>query len=315
MSAKNFFLPQLGRFDSPENHFLRRELEVARQKAFEFEFPELSGRRLLPIDSDVHNGAATVSFATLETVGRAKVGNDYDSEAPRADVKISDESQRVIGLRSSYGYSLQDVRNAQLAGRPLSALKAQAAREVIEVELNELMLLGSTVEGLAGLLNLSGGNTYSVPIGVGGVSTWFDGAGKTPTEVYKDMLAMVKTTTQATNRVERPDTLLLPDSCYDHAAETNMGSGTDLTVLEYFKRNVKGVSVEQVTEAETAGAGSVRRMMSYNKKNTRLQGIIPQAFETFPPERRGMQTVVECHARWGGIENYRPKAVCYGDDI
>ena len=310
-----YFIDQLGRVDSAENVFLRKELEAVREKAFDYEFPELSGRRLLPIDHSVGNGAATVSFATYESAGRARVGSDYTTEAPRVDLKISEQSQRVVGILDSYGYSIQDIRTALEAGRPLSALKARVAKEVIETELNKLMLLGSTAEGLAGLLNLSGGLTYSVPNGVGGVSTWFDGAGKTPAEIYKDMTAMIKTVTQFSNKVERPDTLLLPDSCFDHVSETNMGTGSDLTILEYFRRNMKNVDVESVTEAETAGAASVRRMMSYSKKNTKLQGIIPQEFETFKPQEIGLQTVVNCHARWGGIENYRPKAVCYGDDI
>lgn len=299
--------------DASENAFLRRELEHVRAETYEIDYPDNEGRLLVPIDHSVPTGAEIVTFNTLQGVGQSRVGGGYSNEAPRVDVKISDESQRIIPIVASYGYSFQEVRNSMMSGRSLPMLRAQTARDVIEQDMSQLLLLGNTAEGMSGLFTLSNTCTYTVANGALGSALW---ANKTSLEKVADLHAMGNQIITDTLKIERPDTLVLPLTAFNHVNQTPMGDGNNKTILAYFLENDVNIkSVESSVELESNSAWTGRRMMAYKKDKSKLQGVIPQEFEQFAPQQRGFETIVNCHARYGGIELYKPKSVCYGDNF
>ena len=54
-------------------------------------------------------------------------------------------------------------------------------------------------------------------------------------------------------------------------------------------------------------------MVAYQRDPMVLQLEIPQEFEQFPPQARGLSFVVPCHARIGGVHMHYPLAVAYMD--
>jgi hypothetical protein len=71
--------------------------------------------------------------------------------------------------------------------------------------------------------------------------------------------------------------------------------------------------IEPWYQLDTAGAGSLPRGMVYQNKKTILEAVIPLEFEQMPPETRGFEIVVDCHARSGGVKWYQPVAGKYID--
>jgi len=230
----------------------------------------------------------------------------------RVDVSISDERQRIVPIVNSFGYNFQEVRNAKYAKRGLSLLRAQTARDVMEADLSQLLLIGSVPEALPGLFTLPNALSYTIPNGAAVSPLW---STKTSLEVVADMHAMATTIRNFTKKAESPDTLVLPDSAYDYVATTPMGAdGNSLTILQYFLRNDRYIKfVESSLELESNAAWSGRQMVAYKRDKTRFQGVIPQEFEQFAPQPVGMETIVNCHMRYGGLEVYKPKSFCYAD--
>jgi hypothetical protein len=56
-------------------------------------------------------------------------------------------------------------------------------------------------------------------------------------------------------------------------------------------------------------------MMIYRKDPDALVLIVPQEFEQFPPEQRGMEFITACHLRTGGVVSFYPLSISYGDTI
>lgn len=298
--------------DASENIFLRRELEHVRANTYKIEYPDMMGRVLVPIDHSVGTGQEIFTFNTLQSFGTSRVGGGYSDHAPRVDVKISDESQRIIPIVNAYGYSFQEVRNSIEAGRSLPQLRAQTARDVMEQDINQLLLIGSTIESISGLFTLSGTTTHTFANGTLGSPLW---SLKTSLEKLIDLHAMGNQIVEDTKQVERPDTLVLPLTAFNHINQTVMGDGNGKTIMAQFLENdvnIKNVEASFELEGNANWGASARRMVAYKKDATKLQGVIPQEFEQFAPQAQGFETIVNCHARYGGIELSKPKSVCYG---
>jgi hypothetical protein len=130
------------------------------------------------------------------------------------------------------------------------------------------------------------------------------------------MNSAVHTIVTTTKEAEKPDTMLLPVDKYAYIASTPLQAGSDTTILQFFLRNSPYItSVEPWDKLTGAGAGPTNRMMVYRRDPDALQLVIPQEFESFPPEQEGLNSVIACHARTAGVQCYYPMSVLYADGI
>jgi hypothetical protein len=314
MAPRSYNLPKL---DAAENIFFARELEQIRARSYDIKYAERKIRMLVPVDNSIDPGAEVVTYSQYDRVGVAKIISSYAEDLPRADVKGKQFSVTVKGLGSSYGFSVQEIRAARMAGKPLDARKADAARQAIEDKIDSIGASGDAATGLVGLLNIANAQTYTITAGAGGQTTWNTGATpKTGLEVIKDMNSAVHTIVTTTKEAEKPDTMLLPVDKYAYIASTPLQAGSDTTILQFFLRNSPYItSVEPWDKLTGAGAGPTNRMMVYRRDPDALQLVIPQEFESFPPEQEGLNSVIACHARTAGVQCYYPMSVLYADGI
>jgi hypothetical protein len=218
MAPRSYNLPKL---DAAENIFFARELEQIRARSYDIKYAERKIRMLVPVDNSIDPGAEVVTYSQYDRVGVAKIISSYAEDLPRADVKGKQFSVTVKGLGSSYGFSVQEIRAARMAGKPLDARKADAARQAIEDKIDSIGASGDAATGLVGLLNIANAQTYTITAGAGGQTTWNTGATpKTGLEVIKDMNSAVHTIVTTTKEAEKPDTMLLPVDKYAYIAST-----------------------------------------------------------------------------------------------
>lgn len=317
--VRDMRLDVAGHMDASESIFFARELEQIRARSYDIQYPEYMARQFVPVDNSINNGVEIVTYETYDRRGRAKMGADYSNDAPRVDIVGSEASTYVRSMRAAYGYSIQEIRAAQYAGKPLQQRKANAAREAIEQEMDDVLTIGWSQGSMKGLANQANTTTYTVPNGALGTATW---ATKTPDEVVADMHGIAHKIVTDTNGVEVPDTLLLPLTSFTYVASTRMGDGSDQTILRHFmatspfiKRVEHWFKLESAVNAGLTGAWTGKRMIAYKKSPDKVQAIIPQEFEQFAPQQRGLEFVTECHARTGGVVSYYPKSIAYGDGL
>jgi hypothetical protein len=313
MGVQKRMIRNLRNLDAAENAFFSRALELVKSRTYDRKYPNLRSREFVPLDPEIDNAIETIRLRSYTQVGVAKLLASYSEDLPRADVKANEETFSVRGLGASYGYNLQEIRAAAKAGVALDAKKAAAARRAIEVQIDRILALGDTATGLKGLLNQTNALTYTVPAdGTGASALW---TAKTPALIVRDMVGICEYIIAQTNEIEAPNMLLLPRAQYTLIRTTRFDTNSDKTILQWFQATYPSVMVDTWYRMKGAGAGATDRMMAYTMSPDHLQGSVPQEFEQLPVQERGLEFVVPCHARIGGVQAYYPMAIAYGDGI
>lgn len=306
--------------DADESLFLARELETILAREFEKKYPERKARKLVPISTEVDPGSETYTYRVYDEFGAAKVITDYAKDLPTFDALAREVSAKVVSLGGSYGYSVQELRAAAKAGKSLDSRKQRAAVRGFEKAENDILLLGDANTGMLGLLKAAaadGGNvpTVSIPAdGTGSTKTW---STKTADQIIRDLDLLVNTVRTQSKGIHEANTVLLPLEAWGIANSKpySTAGGSDKTVLAWWKANHPGVEVGWVNELSTAGAGATTRAMAYVRDPEMLEGHIPQPYEQFPPQAKGLTFSVPCHSRIGGVAWYFPLSAVYGDGI
>ena len=289
--------------------FLNRELTTVRKKVYEVIYNKLKGRQMVPINYDLHPGAESDAYQVMDTYGNAKVGGSYSTNAPRVGAGMKEVLAPLKPIRNAYGFSIQEIRAAAMAQKPLSSILGVAARRVMERTLDGLLLDGSTTEGLAGLFSMSGATTGTLASGAVG-TTWAD---KTSDEKIVDLNNPFNQIANDSSEALAANTLIIPLTAMQDISLTRMRDSSDTTILQHFKSLNPDVTVLSHVKLETAGAGSTRRMLAYDNSEDMLHAVIPQEFEQLRPQEIGYETIINCHMRYGGIRLLQPKSACYLD--
>lgn len=302
--------------------FFTRELEHVKAQSYDVLRAPLRAFDLFPTDSTAGPGADSVVYEQYDITGMAKIVADYADDLPRSDVKGKEFVARVRSVGNSYGYSLQEIRSAQLAGKSLEARKANAAVRAQREIWNRIAFYGDEEHNLQGLL--TNPNIPAVTVaddGTGDATTWDT---KTAQQILRDMNDLVNSIIERTNGAEQPDTLVLPIEQYTKVVSTPADTGTDTTIGQYFLTNnpfiqnlewsnelkaserAKYISSDQYT-------GEI--MVAYRRDPDAVMLEMPQMFEQLPVQERNLEFVVPCHSRIAGLIIPYPLSMAVGEGI
>jgi hypothetical protein len=110
--------------------------------------------------------------------------------------------------------------------------------------------------------------------------------------------------------------MMIPAKIHGDLATRPRATTSETTILEFFLKNSPYIkNVEVVPEAEGAGTGGTDVILMYKKDSDKLTLEIPQPFEQFQPEIKGFETVINCHARCGGVIIYYPLSIIKTEGI
>jgi len=298
--------------DSQESIFFDRELEATKSETYDIEYPELEARNILPVSMDVDPGAEFIRYEQYDQVGMAIVISSYNTALPRADVKGKEFISPIRSLGASYGYNIQEIRNAKYAGKPLERKKADAAKRAVRQKENDVFLFGDSAHKLNGFINHPNISTTTFPAdGTGSSILW---STKTPLLILRDLNKLVNYIPENTKKVEAADSLVMPLTAFNFLKATPIGDNADKSIWTRFQQDHPEIkNVYTLTELETAGSGGTRRMLAYKKDKKKLTAEVPQDFEQLDVQPKGLEFEVPCHARNGGVIVYYPLSVAYAD--
>ena len=299
------------RYDANELSILTRQAEFVRSKTFEVAYAALKALSFIPLASDIPAWATHVVKIVFDSAGQAKIVGNGSDDAPRVDMVASEQSQKVLSLEAAYGWMLMELRAALGAGLPLNTKKGEIASRVINTAIDEILATGKltsagqTNTGLTGFINSSAVSIYA-----GSAGSW---AAATADAIIADISGMIRKPAQDTKDIYSVDTFLMAPARFDVLATKPRSATSDTTILEFLKRTNPGVNFETWHRLTGAGASSKDRLVAYAKTPQVVEGIVPQQFETLPPQQKNFDTVVLCHARCGGVDIHQPKAMAYYD--
>lgn len=307
------------RLDAADNAgiFFAKQLAYVKSKAYDKEFPELTGLKLFPQTSEVDEGAMYMEYYSYEPVGFADIIANYASDLPRVDVKGTPHRAEIVGIGNSYGYNVQELRacrrNALLGTmKPLDAARAEAARRAYDIKINHLIWHGDEKTGIIGVLS-SGNNipVYTLTNGAGGKADW---ASKTADEIAAEVAGMLNYIDTLTQGVEHPDSWAMPNDLYT-SLNLRRIDGTGESVLSYIKNHTP-----QIVNWEVAGELSKSNTdynstgknigLLYTKDAEKMAHEVPLAFLQHAPQERNLEMVINCEGRDAGMVIPYPLSAC-----
>lgn len=313
---------EFAKLDAAETVFFARELEQVRARSYDIKYAAFKGLSFVPVDTSLDPATELITYQQWDQVGMAKLIASYATDFPRSEVFAREFTAKIKSYGAGYGYNVQEIRAARLAGKPLEQKRASAAKRAVDQKLDLIAQTGDSDAGFKGLLNLANTDSYTIPAdgdSNGGTSSkkW---AHKTAEQILRDLHTAVRTMVETTKEVEQPDTIIMPLSSFGFISTTRANTFTDATILDVFlKMSPYITTVASWYALETAGGLSpsatqtASRMVVYRRDPDVLQFLLPLPFEQFPPQEVGMEFQIACHARCGGVVAYYPKAILYAD--
>lgn len=298
--------------DSNESIFFERELEQIKSQSYDVLYPDLMARRLFPLDATTDTGAATVTYQTWDHVGMAKMIHSYADDLPNVELSAKETTRKIYGQGIAFGYSIQDIRAARMAGKPLEQRKANAARRQLMQLENSLAFNGDSATEIPAFINNANFNSVTPVDGAGGTTDW---ASKTPDEIIADVTSMTSSIRDTSNGVEAPNTLLLPETQFTLISTTPRSSTSDTSILDFILKSNPWVS-EIIPVYNLKGAAPVSASYDsedvailYDRNPEKLWLETPQDVEFFPAQEKGLMFEVPSHMRTAGVIVAYPKSV------
>lgn len=296
------------RSDSGEAQFLTRQLRYIRSKTYDVLRRPLKSRMFIPIGRDVPEWAETFSWYSWTQVGMAEIISDYTQALPQANAHAQELESKCRDIGAEYMYSMREIRSAAQGQSRLPMRKAMAAREAIELAIDQTLALGNSDFGLTGFLNAANVPDVSLPTG-----TWSTASS---TQIYDDLTYFITSIEYASYERHMCTDVILDRASYRIVATKRMSSDNGETVLSAVRRAHPGVSIHQWSRCDLAdSAGTGPKIVAYQKDPMVLEGIIPMEYEELPAQPNSLAFVVPAWARVGGTVVHYPLGMAYSDDV
>lgn len=310
MKPQDKYKVNLPHFDAAANVLFTNQLVQTLAGTFNTKFAELKGKLMVPVDNSIAPYIETVRWEQFDTQGpdaKALAGQDWQNDLPQVNGSGAENFQRMQSYGLAFGYNEQELLATAHGGQPIDQLRALAVRRGLASKLDDIAAVGDSSRSLLGLMNQTNTATYTA------TSSW--AAGTTADLLLADLNGLCDKAFVDTKEVEFVKRIVMPTAFY-RLIETKARSTTsDLTVLEYFKRNNPGIQVmswERLSSIAGAG-GSGARVIAYNPDPLNVRMLLSVEFEAKPPQQRNMGFVVNCHMRSGGVISPFPKSIVYMD--
>ena len=286
--------------------FLERQLEFIRPQVFETQYADIKYPTILPVTSEAGPGAQTFTYRIMDSTGEFRLIADAADDLPRADISQVEKSINIRSFGGSFGYTVQELRAAQMANIALEQRRATAVRRAYEEKVENVAMFGESSVALAGFFN-------NATVDVIAADKWFTTTSGTSQEMLELLNYGVTAIINGSKMKEQPDTILMAYSDYNKISTTRNSDSSDVTVLEYFLRtNPYITNIEPINQLDAANSVlNTNRMVVYKRDPEKVQLHIPQPLELFPAQQRGLEFIVPAHARVGGVAVYYPKSMIY----
>jgi hypothetical protein len=285
------------------------DLEAIDRVVYEPKKEELTGRSLFRVKSDVPAGAEVYGYDVITRSGSAKILAPGADDIPLVDADKRRHKVDIFSIANAIRYSVQELRQAQLAGIPIDSSKAELARRAMAEKENRLIWHGDAKYDIPGVVNAEGIQTLAVDNGASGTATW---ATKTGKEIVSD----IRKARSLINRLpgHTANTLVLTPAGME-ALEKEYNANTDKTVLEYIRSQNWFSKIESTSDLEKQGTAGTDCFLVLDNSPSVIEILITMDIYRHPTEYKFPNYKVPFEERLGGAIVRYPMAIVRGDGI
>lgn len=287
-----------------------QDLNAIDRRVYEPNASELKARSIFSLKTDIPAGAKTYSYDVLTRSGVAKILAPGANDVPLVDADLTEETVKIYSIAAAFNISVQEVREAQMAGRQLDVTKADIVRKAIAEKENQIAFSGDGKYGIKGLTDAVGIQVYAAPQNEAGTSTqWKDKTGK-------EIVADIRKAKNMINKLNghTADTLLLtPDSSEE--LEKTFNEFTQQSVLEYIRSQNWFQRIETVNDLKGKGLAGSNCFVVLDSSPNVVELGIPLDITRHPQEYAFPNTKVPFEERTTGLIIRYPMAIVRADGI
>jgi hypothetical protein len=280
----------------------------------EIKYPSFDYAGLVPVNTEGDMWDIGTLVYSGDIAGAAEYISGKGFDIPNAGVNFSQGTSRFYLAGAGYELSLQEVNRASRMNLALGDRKASAARMVAEKFVYDTVIRGSTEKSVTGLIN-----NASVPAANATNGSW---GSATVANILADVNQVLNDVITNSSETAIPNALILPTSKFLFLNNTQLTNSND-SLLNFVQQNnsysaitKQPLDIRPSRELETAGSGSTKRMVAYEKSPDNLEFFLPGMFEFLPPFAiSSMSWRVDGIMNVGQLEVYRPKTMSYRDNI
>jgi hypothetical protein len=222
-------------------------------------------------------------------------------------------------------YTILELESAAKIGRPVDVQKYEGLQLKHQMDIDEMVYIGDTTTGDAGLLNNPLVTPVNVVAGAAGFTTW---AQKSPDEILADINFALNQVWAASAWAVMPKRILLPPAQFGYLSTAKVSQAGNVSVLRYIQENNllattgRGkLEIEPVKWLIGAGVGgtlgtlgTVDRMVVYTKDKMRVRYPMTMLQRT-PVQYESIYHKTTYFCRLGVVEMPYPETVGYFDGI
>lgn len=295
-------------FNQDDSIILARQLDFVRAQTYDRLLPPMRGLELFPVSTDAPEWAEAIVYRSYDMVGIAKIIANYADDLPRADVNGKEVMVPVRTIGDSYGYNIQELNASIGLGNNLPGRKALAARQAIEVKINQIALVGDALYGLYG-----GANHPNIGTTAGITGDWNGAA--TAAQIVADFDILYQAVRIQSKGVHTPNRFALPMTAMGAAQRKVVPDTGGKSAYTMIREKYPNVAWMDMIELEAGGVttDSLALMGEFNEVNGSFELVMP--FNQLPAQARNLELVVPCYARAGGVSIHYPLAYTKATDI
>lgn len=288
-----------------------QDLNAIDKRIYEPNESELKARKVFAVKSDIPAGAETYSYDVITRSGAAKILAPGASDVPLVDADLKRHTVNIYSIAAAFNISVQEVRQAQMSGRPIEVTKADTVRKAIAQKENQITFNGDEKYNIKGITNATGVQVFAVPQNKGGSSTqWKD---KTGEEIINDLV-------DAKGKVDKlpgheADTLLLTTDAKLLLQKKVFNEFTKQTALQYLQSEGFFKTIETIEDLTGKGLNDTDCFVVFDSSPSVVELGIPMDITRHPQEYAFPNTKVPFEERLAGLIIRYPMAICRADGI
>lgn len=297
--------------------FLQQQAAHIEQEVYRYEYPQYKYSQLIPLDGSAPEWTKTVVFQAVNARGELKLLGSNADDIPTVDIARKQGFHEIKTAALGYTYSLEELEFAKLNGTSLDVERANAVRDVVEGGLNKIYLNGNNGVG-EGFFTSS---LVSRESAAKTIATLISEIGTNGVQPLINLFANAYNRVYITNTgtIHVPTAFVMPPTQLQLLRSTllNSANGSNITVLEFLKKNFPGMEFLDDLNLVNAGlGGSIDRMVVYKKDIRVVKGhdVMPLRFMA-PATSNNITFKVPALVRTGGTEWRVPAAAHYVDSI
>lgn len=267
------------RLDAPTVGAFQQELELKEAVVMKRMLPDYAAAsgKLFQIEELNAPWAQTSSFTMVDGVGSFELDTGDTTNMPYVDMVGEEYSQRAFRYRSGYYFDEDEVAATLHRGVPIEEQKIYLVQQAYTETMNKLLLFGDKKTGNPGFINHPAWLRSIAPYRL-------DGSVQNANSILATLNAGVQGIKKATDKVVKPDTLLLPEDRYDFLmSQLRLNDFQEKSALKFFLENNPSIrNIEPLPELEDAGPNGEHVAIFYKRDPMCFKARITDAFRPRP---------------------------------